>query len=143
MNTTDLTTARRVFEHHLTTGEYDKHISSIPMFIKEDACHLHSRGLLFSDGDGWLRISKEIMNEPSYPRRTTQSSIAFPQWNKLPDELKVMVMKECSDITLGDLGKRNPCLNLLIDTDCFQHKLLEKRLAWQRLHSETTLKEDL
>jgi len=96
----------------LTTSDYDKHISSRPVLNIEDACHLHSLGLLFPDGDGWLRISKEIMNKSSYPQRTTPPSIIFNQWNKLTDELKIMVMKECSDITLGDLGKRNPCLSL-------------------------------
>jgi len=34
------------------------------------------------------------------------------EWNKLTNELKVMIMNECFDITLGDLGKRNPSLSL-------------------------------
>jgi hypothetical protein len=99
------------FEDHLYTGDYDEHISSSPILTREDAFHLQQRGLLFTDGYGWLKISKEIMNKPSYPQRSAQSSMHFHQWNKLPNELKIMVMEECSDITLADLGKRNPCLS--------------------------------
>jgi hypothetical protein len=112
MDIKDLTiTTPASFENHLYSGDYDGHISSNPVLTAEDAFHLQQRGLLFADGYGWLRISKEIMNKSSYPQRSTQSSMPFHQWNKLPNELKIMVMEECSDITLADLGKRNPCLS--------------------------------
>jgi hypothetical protein len=109
MDIKDLTiTTLASFEEHLCSGDYDGYISSKTVLTTEDAFHLQQRGLLFADGYGWLKISKEIMNKSSYPQRSTQSSIPFHQWNKLPNELKIMVMEECPDITLADLGKRNP-----------------------------------
>jgi hypothetical protein len=112
MSAEDIATPTPVsVEVHLRSGDYDLAITTSHMLCIEDACHLEKYCLLFPDENGFLKISREVMNSRIYRQPTANFSRSFWKWETLPNELKVMVMEECSDIDLGHLGKRKPYLS--------------------------------